>query len=65
MPDYQWLANFGFAAVVAMFVLLRLETAIRELTRTVNTLALLVAKSTGQNLEEARKLVNGRRKNDD
>ena len=57
--DYQWLANFGFAAVVAMYVLLRLESTIKELTKAVQRLTVLVAKSTGQDIEQISAIVNG------
>ena len=59
MADLQWLANFGFAAVVAMYVLLRLESTIKELTKAVQKLTILVAKSTGQDVEQISTLVNG------
>lgn len=35
MQDYQWLINSGFAALVAWYVLTRLEPSIRQLERTV------------------------------
>jgi len=35
MQDYQWLINSGFAAIVAWYVLTRLEPSIRQLERTV------------------------------
>jgi hypothetical protein len=54
--QYQWLANFGFAAVVAFYLLIRLEPAIKELTKTVNLLAIVVAKSNGVDLDEVKKL---------
>jgi len=59
VADLQWLANFGFAAVVAMYVLLRLESTIRELTKAVQKLTILVAKSTGQDIEQISAIVNG------
>lgn len=61
MPDLQWLANFGFAAIVAMYVLLRLEPTIKRLTEAVWSLAIIVAKATGQDMEAIRALANGRR----
>lgn len=56
MEQYQWLANFGFAAVVAFYVLVRLEPAIKELTRSVNLLTIVVAKSNNIDLEETKRL---------
>lgn len=56
MEQYQWLANFGFAAVVAGYVLMRIEPAIKELTRTVSVLTIVVAKSNDIDVEEARRL---------
>ena len=35
VEQYQWLVNTGFAAVVAWYVLTRLEPSIRQLERTV------------------------------
>lgn len=64
MPDLQWMqwvGNFGFAAIVALYVLVRLEPCIKRLTEAVWTLAFLVAKTTGQDIEAIRAVANGRK----
>lgn len=58
--DLQWLANFGFAAVVAFYVLARLEPALKELSRTVGLLSIIVAAIGGVDYEEAKKKFEGR-----
>ncbi|HEX7022958.1 MAG TPA: hypothetical protein VF171_08890 [Trueperaceae bacterium] len=60
--DYQWLAQFGFAAVVAFYVLTRLEPAINRNTNALHLLTILVARWTGQDLEEIRRdfIANGK-----
>jgi hypothetical protein len=59
MGEYQWLANFGFAAVVAVLVLTRVDKSLKELTKSVQTLGILVAKISGQDVESAQKFVIG------
>jgi len=49
---WQWIAQFGFAAVVAMYVLMRLEPTIKELDKTVRLLTIVVAKSSGLDVHE-------------
>lgn len=65
--SWQWVANFGFAAVVAMYVLVRLEPnfkqsigemskrldlTIRSFDRTVKLLTIVVAKQAGMTRKE-------------
>ena len=59
MQEYQWLINSGFAAIVAWYVLTRLEPSIRQLERTVNLLAIVVAKSSGIDYDEVRREYHG------
>jgi len=59
VEQYQWLVNTGFAAVVAWYVLTRLEPSIRQLERTVNLLAIVVAKSSGIDYDEVRREYQG------
>ena len=47
MEQYQWVINTGFAIAVAWYILTRLEPAIKQLERSVNLLAIIVAKSSG------------------
>lgn len=61
MSDFQWLANFGFSAVVAMYVLVRIEPALKELTKTVSLLSVIVARSSGLDYDAIRRdFQNGR-----
>src|SRR5690606_32547891 len=59
MTAYQCLINSGFAAIVAWYVLARLEPSIRQLERTVNLLAIVVAKSSGIDYDEVRREYHG------
>lgn len=59
MQEYQWLINSGFAAIVAWYVLTRLEPSIRQLERTVHLLAIVVAKSSGLDYDEVRREYQG------
>lgn len=59
MEQYQWIVNTGFAAIVAWYVLTRLEPSIRQLERTVNLLAIIVAKSSGIDYDEVRREYQG------
>jgi len=59
MEQYQWIVNTGFAAAVAWYILTRLEPAIKQLERTVNLLAIVVAKSSGLDYDEVRREYQG------
>lgn len=59
MEQYQWIVNTGFAAAVAWYILTRLEPAIKQLERTVNLLAIVVAKSSGIDYDEVRREYQG------
>jgi hypothetical protein len=52
MQEYQWLANFGFAAVVAGWLLVRFEKSIQTMTRQIWLNTIVLAKIAGQSLEE-------------
>ena len=61
VDNLQWLGNFGFAAIVAMYVLVRLEPCIRELQKSVTLLTIVIAKTSGVDYEDIRRdFVNGR-----
>ena len=48
MPvEYQWIVNFGFAAAVAIYALVRLEKAVGLLARQLRLNSLLLARVTG------------------
>ena len=46
VAEYQWIANFGFAAVVAIYALVRLEKAMQMVSKQVRLNSLLLAKIT-------------------
>ena len=52
MADYQWLVNFGFAAVVAIYALTRLEKAMQLVARQVRLNSLLLAKMGNVDFQE-------------
>ncbi|MDW7673797.1 MAG: YvrJ family protein [Bacillota bacterium] len=49
--------NYGFPMVIALYVLIRLEPAIKGLQKTITILTIVVAKSNNVDYEEARKFV--------
>ena len=52
---FTYIKDFGFPAVVAIFVLVRLEPAIRRLDQSITTLTVVSAKANGmgkQTIEE-------------
>ena len=62
MQEYQWLANFGFAAVVAGWLLVRFEKTIQTMTAQMHTMTrqiwlntVVLAKIAGQSLEDIEK----------
>ena len=57
MQDYQWLMNFGFAAIVACYLLTRIEPSIKELTKTISLLTVVVARTSGIDIEELRNIM--------
>lgn len=58
MEQFQWLANFGFAAVVAGYVLMRLEPAIKDLNKSVTLLSIIVARSSNLDYEAIKRDFN-------
>lgn len=54
LQEWQWLAQFGFSAVVAGYVLIRLEPLIREQTKAITLLTIVVARATGQDMDSLR-----------
>ena len=59
--DIQYLMNFGFAAIVAMYVLVRLEPTIRQLSRQIHLNTIVLARISGQDPAEVEKLLaNGK-----
>ena len=61
---FTYIKDFGFPAVVAIFVLVRLEPAIRRLDQSITTLTVVSAKANGmgkQTIEEIIARVNAKR----
>ena len=61
---FTYIKDFGFPAVVAIFVLVRLEPAIRRLDQSITTLTVVSAKANGmgkQTIEEIVTRVNAKR----
>ena len=60
LAGYQWLANFGFAAIIAIYALTRLEKTIKDMTKQLQLNTIVLARATGQNLEQIKKtFLNG------
>jgi len=60
LADYQWLANFGFAAIIAIYALTRLEKTIKDMTKQLQLNTIVLARATGQNLDQIKKnFLNG------
>lgn len=49
-------ANYGFPMVVAGYLLVRLESVIKELQKSINSLTIVVARQSGMNIEEIKLL---------
>lgn len=54
-------ANYGFPAVIAVYVLARMEPLIRDLQKTVACLTAVVAKQADMDLEDIERAFNGNR----
>ena len=52
------LKDFGFPAFVAIFVLCRLEPAVKKLDQSISSLAVIVAKSNGMKNRDVREIVD-------
>lgn len=59
METLSMFANFGFAALVTGYVLMRIEPALKELTKTVSLLSIVVAKSSGLDYVQIKKDFDG------
>ena len=51
----QWISNYGFPAAIAIYLLIRIEPAIKELTKTVTLLSVVVAKTNGVDYEQVKR----------
>ncbi len=52
MVEYQWLANFGFAAIIAVYALVRLEKTVQAMTRQLKLNTIILARITGQDYQQ-------------
>lgn len=52
----QFISSVGFPVFVAVYLLLRLEPTIRDLQKTIMVLTVVVAKSSGVDYEEAKRM---------
>ena len=52
MAEYQWLANFGFAAVVAFYALVRLEKTVQGMTKQLKLNSIILARISGQDFHQ-------------
>jgi len=59
------LKDFGFPAFVAIFVLCRLEPAVKKLDQSISSLAVIVAKSNGMKNRDVREIVDAVARNKD
>jgi hypothetical protein len=59
------LKDFGFPVFVAVFVLCRLEPAVKRLDQSISALAVIVAKSNGMKNRDVREIVDAVAKNSD
>ncbi len=50
------ISNLGFPIFVAVYVLLRMEPSVKSLEKTVNVLTYVLAKQTGVDIEEAKRM---------
>ena len=55
--DWQAVANFGFAALVAFYLLVRLEATIKELSRQIHLNTTVLARISGQDINEVKELL--------
>ena len=59
------LKDFGFLAFVAIFVLCRLEPAVKRLDQAISSLAVIVAKSNGMKNRDVHEIIDAVARNKD
>jgi len=55
MENFQWLANFGVAAIFAGWLLFRFDKTIAQLTRQVRLNTIVLARISGLDYEEIKR----------
>lgn len=55
---FKLVSNYGFPMVVAGYLLVRLEPAIRELQKSITSLTIVVARQSGMDIEEINNIIN-------
>lgn len=58
----QTLTNYGFPAMVAFYVLWRLEPSLKEQTKAITLLSIIVARASGQDFGAVRREFEGTNK---
>ena len=58
----QTLTNYGFPAMVAFYVLWRLEPSLKEQTKAITLLSIIVARASGQDFGVVRREFEGTNK---
>lgn len=48
--DLEWVINYGFAAVVVVYLLARFEGIVKDMTRQIRLNTIVLARVTGQDL---------------
>lgn len=56
---FRLAANYGFPMVVAGYLLIKIEPVMKDLQKSINSLTIVVARQSGLDAEEIRKIVNG------
>jgi hypothetical protein len=56
---FKLAANYGFPMVVAGYLLIKIEPVMKDLQKSINSLTIVVARQSGLDAEEIRKIVNG------
>ena len=51
----QWISSYGFPSAIAIYLLIRIEPAIKELTKTVTLLSVVVAKTNGIDYDQVKR----------
>ena len=56
---FKLVANYGFPMVVAGYLLVKIEPVMKDLQKSINSLTIVVARQSGLDGEEIRKIING------
>lgn len=59
MEFLDWCNSYGFAIVVAAYILLRIEPAIKDLNKSVVLLSIIVATQSGMDYDDVKRKYEG------